>query len=173
MIAWNSKWIATAAAGMILAAALPSFAQAADLTPPLSTSSSQEQNGKNEQWSNGHDHRKYSESDREKHRMRRLTEAARYFGIETAGKDADQLREELKAARKADEAKWKRFETEQKAKHLAKLQAFAKKLGIATEGKDARQLRQEIRERCKDKHEKQEHGTSSEAPEPNKLKTAE
>jgi len=125
----------------------------------------------NRHW-DGHDHRKHGDRGHEEYRMKRLTEAAQYFGIETAGKDAKQLKEELQAARKADEAKWKRFEAEQKAKHLARLQTFAKKLGIATEGKDAKQLRKEIRERCKESRTGQDSGDKSAAPDGTKTQKA-
>ncbi|GGD95337.1 hypothetical protein [Paenibacillus nasutitermitis] len=172
MIVWKQNWITAAAAGIILAAAVPGFARAAEVMPPASPSSSQEDSKEIRQW-DGRDHHKHGGRDHEKFRMRRLTEAAQYFGIETAGKDAKQLSEELKAARKADEAKWKRFVAEQEAKHLVRLQTFAKKLGIATEGKDAKQLRKEIRERCKESRTRQESGGKVEAHDRDKLKKTE
>ncbi|MBW7476448.1 hypothetical protein K0T92_17075 [Paenibacillus oenotherae] len=83
--------------------------------------------------------------ERRAYRMKRLKEAAQYFGIATEGKSAKQLHKELRAASKADKAKWERFRREQSAKRLARLQSIAAKLGIATQGKTARQLYRDIR----------------------------
>jgi hypothetical protein len=97
-----------------------------------------------------HEHSKAGR-DHKAYRMKRLKEAADYFGISTEGKSAKQLHKEIKAAREADSAKWDRFKAEQKAKRLARLQEVAKGLGIETQGKNAQQLRKEIRAACKEK----------------------
>ncbi|MCQ6562624.1 hypothetical protein [Paenibacillus mendelii] len=138
----NKTWIRSivlTAAGALVLAAVPAFAQN-ETNPPSGSSPQVEQHHMDRhQWKAGS----------EKHKARKLEhlkEAAAYFGISTEGKTAEQLHEELKAARTKDQAKWERFKAEHKAKHMAKLQETAKSLGISTEGKSHKQLCHEIHE---------------------------
>lgn len=83
----------------------------------------------------------------EAYRLQKLREAAAYFGIETEGKDAEQLKKELKVAKEANKEKWEAFIAEHKAKQEEYLRKMAESQGIETEGKTAEQLKQELMER--------------------------
>lgn len=107
----------------------------------------------------GHGHGRNHEQ-RQARKLEHMKEAAQYFGISTEGKTAKQLHDELKAARKANPAKWDKFIAAKKAEHLARLQETAKSMGIQTEGKSAKQLHDEIREACKNKTVKEKDGKS-------------
>jgi hypothetical protein len=148
----NKKWIVLAAAAALSMAAVPVYAQSNASAPSNTPSLQENEQTAREQLERGHEHSKAAR-DHKAYRMKRLKEAADYFGISTEGKSAKQLHKELKAAREADSAKWDRFKAEQKAKRLARLQEVAKGLGIETQGKNAQQLRKEIRAACKEKRE--------------------
>ncbi|MHA7965850.1 hypothetical protein ACX93W_17150 [Paenibacillus sp. CAU 1782] len=92
-----------------------------------------------------------TDSQFEAYRLERMKEMATYFGIETAGKTADQLKVELKAAKEKDSAKWEAFKAQHLAKRLDHLRQLAKERGIETEGKSAEQLHQELRKAGGDK----------------------
>ncbi|MFD0960956.1 hypothetical protein [Paenibacillus chungangensis] len=83
----------------------------------------------------------------EAYRLQKLREAAAYFGIETEGKNAEQLKKELQAAKEANKEKWEAFKAENRAKHEEYLRKMAESQGIETEGKTAEQLKQELMER--------------------------
>jgi hypothetical protein len=140
----DRKWIAAALSAALLLTAAPAFAE------PAGTPSDQTARQPDFNWDNGR-HHSHRHEVREAHRLERLKEAVEYFGISTEGKTAEQLRQELRAARVKDPVKWERFKAEHKAKRLKHLQEIAAKLGISTEGKSARQLREEIRAACKEK----------------------
>ncbi|QNK59279.1 hypothetical protein [Paenibacillus sp. PAMC21692] len=93
----------------------------------------------------GHRHGEMSRKEFEAYRLEKLREMAAYFGLKTDGKSADQLKQELKEARKINPEKWEAFKAEHNAKRLERLQEIAKKQGIATEGKTAEQLHKELK----------------------------
>lgn len=85
-----------------------------------------------------------TKEDFEAYRLKKLQEMANYFGIETEGKSAQQLKQELAAAKEADKEKWEAFKAEHRAKRLEHLQKLAEKHGIKAEGKTEEQLRDEL-----------------------------
>ncbi|UVI31295.1 hypothetical protein [Paenibacillus spongiae] len=133
---WINSIVLTAA-GALLLSVVPAFAQNGTHPP----------SGEPSQAEHHHMDRDKGKAGSEEHKARKLEhlkEAAKYFGISTEGKTAQQLHEELKAARTKDKAKWEQFKAEHKAMRMAKLQEKAKSLGISTEGKSMKQLCQEI-----------------------------
>ncbi|WP_148505189.1 hypothetical protein [Paenibacillus beijingensis] len=86
-------------------------------------------------------------------RLERLREAASYFGIQSDGKSAEQLKAEIMAMKTKDSAKWEAFKKSMKAKRFERLKQFAASQGISTEGKTEQQLRNELRALCRHKGE--------------------
>ncbi len=80
----------------------------------------------------------------ESFRLKKLQEIATYFGINTEGKTAAQLKEEVEAAKTANKEKWEAFKAEHKAERMEHLRRMAEKHGIKTEGKTFEQLREEL-----------------------------
>ncbi|MDQ6422802.1 hypothetical protein RB620_25575 [Paenibacillus sp. LHD-117] len=93
----------------------------------------------------GHHRGEMSRTEFEAYRLEKLREMAAYFGLETDGKSADQLKQELKEARKTNPERWEAFKAEHHAKRLERLQQIAKEQGIAIEGKSAEQLHKELK----------------------------
>ncbi|MHA6480534.1 hypothetical protein ACX1C1_01135 [Paenibacillus sp. strain BS8-2] len=93
----------------------------------------------------GHHKGEMSRTEFEAYRLTKLREMAAYFGLQTEGKSADQLKQELKEARKTNPEKWEAFKAEHQAKRLERLQEIAKEHGIETEGKSVEQLHAELR----------------------------
>lgn len=126
-----------------------------------------------------HRHGDMSRAEFEAYRLEKLREMAAYFGIKSEGKTADQLKQELKEARKSNPEKWQAFKAEHQAKRLERLQEIAKEHGIATEGKTAEQLHSELRNahgdkwpsRSKDMR-KEPAPSATAAPAPNPAPTA-
>lgn len=92
----------------------------------------------------GHHGRHMTKEDFEAYRLKKLQEMANYFGIQTEGKSAQQLKQELAAAKEANKEKWEAFKAEHRAKRLQHLQKLAEKHGIKTDGKTEEQLRDEL-----------------------------
>lgn len=94
----------------------------------------------------GHGHHRphMTKEDFEAYRLKKLQEMANYFGIPTEGKSAQQLKQELAAAKESNKEKWEAFKAEHRAKRLEHLQKLAEKHGIKTEGKTEEQLRDEL-----------------------------
>lgn len=127
----------------------------------------------------GHRHGEMSRKEFEAYRLEKLREMAAYFGLKTDGKSADQLKQELKEARKINPEKWEAFKAEHNAKRLDRLREIAKEQGIATEGKTAEQLHKELRAAHGDKWPGRSKDTRREpaptatvAPAPNPAPTA-
>jgi hypothetical protein len=93
----------------------------------------------------GHHQGEMSRKEFEAYRLTKLREMATYFGLQTEGKSADQLKQELKEARKTNPEKWEAFKAEHHAKRLERLQEIAKEQGIETEGKSVEQLHAELK----------------------------
>ncbi|MNZ76823.1 hypothetical protein D3C78_953440 [compost metagenome] len=87
---------------------------------------------------------KMSRKDFEAYRLTKLREIAAYFGIDSNGKSAEQLKKEVDAAKSADKEKWEAFKAEHQAKRLEHLRKIAEEHGIQTEGKTSEQLREEL-----------------------------
>ncbi|MEK3882464.1 hypothetical protein [Paenibacillus sp. PL2-23] len=110
-----------------------------------------------------------SKEDFEAYRLKKLQAMAEYFGIETEGKSAQQLKDELAVAKEANKEKWEAFKAEHQAKRLEHLQKIAGKHGIQTDGKTEEQLREELMKvhggkehrRWKARHEHNQHNGSS------------
>ncbi|MCA0756751.1 hypothetical protein KP806_16970 [Paenibacillus sp. N4] len=158
------KWFLPAAALSLLLTAAPvlaapgdSAAQGAEQQQPADTGESGE-----------HRHHKghMSREEFETFRLEKLKEIAIYFGIKTEGKDAEQLKKEVDAAKAANKEKWETFKAEHKAKRLEQLRKVAEEHGIKTEGKTPRQLREELRSLHGDKgkrpHRMEDHESSGE-----------
>ena len=96
--------------------------------------------------SDGHMHHKgkMTRKDFEAYRLEKLKEIATYFGIQTEGKTAEQLKKEVEAAKLANKDKWEAFKAEHQAKRLEHLRKIAEEHGIKTEGKTSEQLREEL-----------------------------
>lgn len=92
----------------------------------------------------GHGHGHMMRKDFDAYRLERLKEMAQYFGIETSGKTAKQLKQELEAAKIANKDKWEAYKAEHKARRLEHLRQIAAKHGIKTDGKSEEQLREEL-----------------------------
>jgi len=107
-----------------------------------------------------------TDSQFEAYRLERMKEMATYFGIDTTGKTADQLKVELKAAKEKDSAKWEAFKEQHLAKRLDHLRQLAKERGIQTEGKSAEQLHQELRKAGGDKGPNRFNDHRKEKPQP-------
>ncbi|MFC4100862.1 hypothetical protein [Paenibacillus xanthanilyticus] len=141
MYTWTKTCVSAAVAAMLL------FGGASAFAAPQAPEAAKEPLMKTERFEDYADERgKAMQGEHHRHGAKRLKEAAEYFGIQTEGKTAEQLRDELRKVRQEQPEKWAKFKAEHKAKRLTMLQAEAKRLGIATEGKDLRQLHKEVRE---------------------------
>ncbi|WP_424768820.1 hypothetical protein [Paenibacillus sp. sgz302251] len=87
---------------------------------------------------------KMTRKDFEAYRLQKLKEIAAYFGIQTDGKSAEQLKKEVEAAKLANKDRWEAFKAEYKVKRLQHLRKIAEEHGIKTEGKTGEQLREEL-----------------------------
>ncbi|MFF2483310.1 hypothetical protein [Paenibacillus sp. NPDC058071] len=147
------KGFVAALAAAVWLMALPVYAQTPEQLSPEENDGSAHSHAE-EGWQHGHDHHKGqppSASQIEEHRLAKLRYMAKYFGISTEGKTAEQLKTELQAAKAKDAAKWEAFKKEHQAKRLEHLRRVAKEHGIQTEGKSADQLLDELRKLRKEK----------------------
>lgn len=104
---------------------------------------------------------KMSKEDFEAYRLSKLQEMAAYFGINIDGKSAEQLKQEVEAAKLADREKWETYKAKQKEKRLQHLRKHAEEHGIETNGKTAGELHEEIKKFHGDKeHRPKGEGTS-------------
>lgn len=138
------KWFIPAVALAVLFSVAPVWA--AKSVSALPDASQAVQYPKESDMDSGHGHHKgkMTRKDFEAYRMERLKEIAAYFGIQTDGKTAEQLKKEVEAAKLANKDKWEAFKAEHKAKRLEHLRKIAEEHGIKTEGKTSKQLREEL-----------------------------
>jgi len=97
-----------------------------------------------EQRQSSHLHKRMTKEQLQAHKLNKMKKLATYFGIETEGKSAKQLRAELEQAKKAQPEKWDMFKQQFRAKKLEEIREFAKSKGISIEGKTEEQLRDEL-----------------------------
>jgi len=145
----NRRWVSIGAAVIMLAVyAFPALAAEQRSYGPEAVQSNAEQTqelNKLEQNIQDKLHKgKMTKEDFEAYRLGKLKEMAVYFGIKAEGKSADQLKQELDAAKLANKEKWEVYKAEQKAKRLEHLRKHAAEHGIETDGKSASQLHEEI-----------------------------
>ena len=82
---------------------------------------------------------------REARKLEMLKDAAAYFGLRSEGKTAEQLRQEVRAAKEKHPEKWASFKAAQHEKQFLRLKEFAAKQGINVQGKSEEQLKNELR----------------------------
>lgn len=159
------KWILPAAAISLLLTATPALAAPGDSASQAAPAAEQQQPADTGE-SGEHRHHKghMSREEFEAFRLEKLKEIATYFGIKTDGKNAEQLKKEVDAAKVANKEKWEAFKAEHKAKRLEQLRKIAEEHGIKTDGKTPRQLRKELRSLHGDKgkrpHRLEDHQSS-------------
>ncbi|MGO4540157.1 hypothetical protein [Paenibacillus sp. 2TAB19] len=135
----SAKWFIPALALSALLFASPVWAAA---IPEANVSEQQAQTPGDAKQEHHHGH--MTRKDFEAHRLERLKEMAQYFGIDTSGKTAQQLKQELEVAKTSNKDKWEAYKAEHKARRLEHLRDIAAKHGIKTDGKSEEQLREEL-----------------------------
>lgn len=146
------KWLSIGVAAIMLTAyTLPVGAAGLQSSTPeaVQTESQQEQTDKHEHSfqdkHNKHNKGKMTKEEFEAYRLRKLREMAEYFGISINGKSAEQLKQEVEAAKSANAEKWEAYKAEQKAERFERLRKEATEHGIETKGKTAGQLHEELK----------------------------
>ncbi|MFF2093707.1 hypothetical protein [Paenibacillus sp. NPDC058174] len=155
----TKSYVALLTIALLLAAAPAYAAQPENPQSAEKGTDAQSRSSSHEGWKSGHDHHHHgnppSAAQIEEHRLAKLRYMAKYFGISTEGKTADQLKNELKAAKVKDKDKWEAFKAEHQAKRLEHLKRVAAEHGISTEGKSADQLLDELRKQRRAEEKKQ------------------
>jgi ERCC4-related helicase len=138
------KWFIPAVALAVLFSVAPVWA--AKSITALPDASIVVQHPKESEMDSEHKHHKgkMTRKDFEAYRLEKLKEMATYFGIQTDGKNAEQLKKEVEAAKLANKDKWEAFKAEHQAKRLEHLRKIAEEHGIKTDGKSSDQLREEL-----------------------------
>ncbi|GGG81653.1 hypothetical protein [Paenibacillus radicis (ex Gao et al. 2016)] len=154
----TKSFVALLTIALFVAAAPAYAAQPEDQQSAEKGADAQSHSSSHEGWKSDHEHHHGnppSAAQIEEHRLAKLRYMAKYFGISTEGKTADQLKNELKAAKVKDKDKWEAFKAEHQAKRLEHLKRVATEHGISTEGKSADQLLDELRKQRRAEEKKQ------------------
>lgn len=139
------KWFIPALALAVLLSVAPVWAAQSVTALPEASKADEKPKQSEEDSKHKHHHKGHmTRKDFEVYRLEKLKEIATYFGIQTEGKSAQQLKKEVEAAKVANKDKWEAFKAEHKAKRLEHLRKIAEEHGIKTEGKTAEQLREEL-----------------------------